>query len=99
MDSDHIMNIFVYGFWPPSHLLPHAVVSLQNALNTAAKIGGQLYKASEAEGDTRDALFQVRETERDRERIDQSSCVYSFARSLKQVYVEYNHPIIHTLLN
>ena len=68
MDSDHIMNIFVCGFWPPSHLLPHAVVSLQNALNTAAKIGGQLYKASEAEGDTRDALFQVRETERDRER-------------------------------
>ena len=60
-----IMNIFVYGFWPPSHLLPHAVVSLQNALNTAAKIGGQLYKASEAEGDTRDALFQVRETERE----------------------------------
>ena len=41
----------------------------QNALNTAAKIGGQLYKASEAEGDTRDALFQVRE------RINKS-CVY-----------------------
>ena len=39
-----------------------SLFSLQNALNTAAKIGGQLYKASEAEGDTRDALFQVRES-------------------------------------
>ena len=46
-----------------------SLFSLQNALNTAAKIGGQLYKASEAEGDTRDALFQVRE------RINKS-CVY-----------------------
>ena len=59
-----LINMAVSKLCEDSQNLPGMTVRrlslLQNALNFAARVGGQLYKAAEAQGDSRDHQVRTR---------------------------------------